>query len=75
MSFEKSPITAYEDDPILDTVHHPYTAWSQGYDAFLEGYPESLNPYTERLASYWSDGYWTAHDHIWQIESPQQPED
>ena len=39
------PLLAYEDDPIGDTVHHPYSACNQGYEAASLGHPESANPY------------------------------
>lgn len=53
------PLIAYEDDPIGDTVHQPYTAFCQGFDAAAQGTPASLNPYDEgsRENAWWAMGY------------------
>ena len=52
------------DTPDTDKVHHPYTAFNQGYDARKEhGLPVDVNPYTdERLAAWWKCGWETAED-------------
>ena len=54
-----NPIIAYDDDPKTDRVHHPYSAFNQGYDAFEAGYGKERNPYTanERLAANWLEGW------------------
>jgi hypothetical protein len=36
------------DDPETDAVHHPYTAWCQGYDAAEFGFVRQLNPYEDK---------------------------
>lgn len=56
------PLTAYADDPMGDTVHHPYSAYNQGHDAGLAGHSAHLCPYTEekhpRLwRKWWLDGH------------------
>lgn len=53
------PLIAYPDDPGGDTVHQPYTAFLQGWDAAEEGLPESLNPYPDgsEERTWWAWGY------------------
>jgi hypothetical protein len=53
---------------LIDTggedVHHPYSAFNQGFDAQAKGYPKSCNPYapgakSERFGeSWWWDLGW-----------------
>ena len=47
-----------------DDVHHPYTAFNQGFAAFNQGYPDEANPYTKNSenqrfseAMWWSLGW------------------
>lgn len=35
---EPVALAKLEDDPVGDTVHHPYSAYNQGWDAFVGGY-------------------------------------
>lgn len=53
------PMMRLEDDGQSDDVHHPYTAFNQGYDAADQGLPESLNPYQDdpREFLWWGWGY------------------
>lgn len=74
MSGQLNPIVAYEDDPVGDTVHHPYSAASQGYDAAEAGFPASACPYPEPAPpptplhkqdlrrAFWLTGYQTYLD-------------
>jgi len=58
----RSSIIAYADDPITDSVHHPYTAYNQGFDAFQEGHPIERNPYDGRNGSWWTAGWRSAEE-------------
>lgn len=55
----RNPLVAYEDDFENDTVHHPYTAWNQGFDASEQGIPISLNPYKDDSREFdaWNEGW------------------
>ncbi len=39
------PLIAYDDDPVNNTIHHPYTAFNQGWDAADTGFMLAENPY------------------------------
>lgn len=54
------PLARLEDDPQGGSVHHPYTAFNQGWDARDEGHAIDLNPYETgtREAHWWSLGWW-----------------
>lgn len=56
---EADPLIAYEDDPEGDTVHQPYTAFNQGFEAGEQGIPKSLNPYAHdsREEHWWDMGH------------------
>lgn len=60
MLSEPSPIEALEDG---GEVHHPYTAFNQGYEAFDRGYPLSCNPYEDKLEWWWRYGWMMAKEH------------
>lgn len=55
------PLIAYDDDFENDppTVHHPYSAFCQGWDAAEQGLLISLNPYPDdsREARSWEEGH------------------
>lgn len=56
-----NPLIAYKDDPITDRIHHPYTAFNQGYDAHEHGHAQALNPYPDGpCKTFWDDGWTTA---------------
>lgn len=56
-------LTAMEDDGVSDAVHHPYTAFNQGFAAFDHGLSRESNPYTEdRLRSWWDMGWEEARE-------------
>ncbi len=59
MEIELNPLIAYKDDPVNDTVHHPYCAYNQGYDASESEYSKSMNPYPEESLEwdYWNQGF------------------
>lgn len=47
-----------QDDPRTDTVHHPYTAYSQGYTASKLGFCKSQCPYAYgRERRWWMNGF------------------
>lgn len=46
------------DDPVNDTVHHPYSAWMQGFEARELGYPAEVNPYPEGSERTWWNYGW-----------------
>lgn len=54
-----NPLVAYEDDPVADTVHHPYSAYNQGWDARGHGHSLTANPYEDgtREEHWWSMGW------------------
>lgn len=53
-----NPLVAYEDDPVGNSVHHPYSAFNQGWDAGEQGHGEWLNPYPEgRERRWWEQGW------------------
>lgn len=55
---DDDPLIRLEDDPMTDEVHHPYTAFNQGFDAGLQGIPISLNPYQDgEWKSDWDSGH------------------
>lgn len=58
-----NPLIAYDDDPTTDAVHHPYSAYNQGWDAGERGHPRSCNPYPEGSTErrFWFDG-WDGED-------------
>ncbi|HET7322076.1 MAG TPA: hypothetical protein VFI96_06250 [Longimicrobiaceae bacterium] len=58
------PLTAYMDDPTGATVHHPYSAFNQGWDAAEAGHPLDANPYRidTPWGRAWSDGWHCFHD-------------
>lgn len=60
------PLIAYEDDFENDTVHHPYTAFNQGYEARQCDISLSLNPYDPGTREHdaWVDGWETNDEHI-----------
>ena len=45
-------LIALKDDPERDTVHQPFTAFNQGFDARLHHLRYSDNPY-RRGSEYW----------------------
>ena len=55
----RDPLVAYADDPITNTVHHPYTAYNQGWDAADAGWHELANPYPvrSRVGIWWRMGW------------------
>lgn len=60
---ELDPLTAYADDPVGDTVHHPFSAYNQGHDAALAGFTAARCPYSaddERERQWWLTGHWEA---------------
>lgn len=48
------PLARLEDDPVNNTVHHPYTAHCQGWDARVAGIPLTANPYDEASGWRWA---------------------
>lgn len=58
------PLQALVDDPIHNTVHHPYSAHIQGWDAYEMGCGKHLNPYPldTREADWWGMGWDDASD-------------
>ena len=59
----KRATTALKDDPEHDTVHQPYAAFNQGFDAFLLRIPKCKNLY--RFAEYsrwWTMGWEEAQE-------------
>mgnify|MGYP003393017469 CR=1 FL=1 len=51
-------LIALEDDYVHDTVHHPYTAFNQGFDARLMKIAKHKNPYRfGENSRWWADGY------------------
>ena len=56
---DDDPLIAYDDDPIHNTVHQPYTAFNQGFDAGEQDIPISLNPYQLETREYewWEEGH------------------
>ncbi|BDI33359.1 hypothetical protein CCAX7_54100 [Capsulimonas corticalis] len=57
------PLTAYADNPAQDDIHHPYTAYNQGYDAGEKRLGADKNPYQDgKERSFWFDGYRMAID-------------
>lgn len=59
MATDHDPLMQLDDDPVDNTVHHPYSAFNQGWDAAEQGIPWSLNPYEDgtREADWWELGY------------------
>ena len=54
------PFVALADDPVGDTVHHPYSAYNQGHDAGMLGWPnDAMNPYPpdSREHRWWRMGF------------------
>jgi ribosome modulation factor len=45
--------TVLVDDPKDDTVHQPYSAFNQGFNAFELGLIRSCNPYESRTERIW----------------------
>lgn len=57
------PFTAYADEPQIENgVHHPYTAFNQGWQAAEKGASRERNPYAEDSREWW---WWNMgwHDH------------
>ena len=56
---EHDPLALLLDDPETDSVHHPYTAYNQGWDAERAGINRMLNPYERgtREAEWWDNGW------------------
>lgn len=53
-----SPTEILVDDPTHDTVHHPYSACNQGFDAYEQGLPIDVNPYPPgREQDWWEMGW------------------
>ena len=52
---KKEVLTVLEDDLVDDTVHQPYAAFNQGFDAYLLKIPKCKNPY--RFS--WNGRWWT----------------
>lgn len=51
---ERDPCTAYADEPHIEGgVHHPYTAYNQGFDACEAGAPTYRNPYHNSAREWW----------------------
>jgi len=67
-SWENNSLTALPDDPVGNTVHHPYTAYNQGWDASDRGYLVTMNPYPDdtREAHWWRMGF------LESVEAPAQ---
>ena len=66
-------LIAYDDDPVCDTVHHPYSAYNQGFDAWIEGHTPSLNPYTGINGRFWQQGWLDAQE-FGGDDGPESPE-
>ena len=59
------PLARLEDEPQVEGgVHHPYTAFNQGWDAREAGHARDLNPYEPgtREAHWWDLGWQEAGD-------------
>lgn len=56
------PLTAYDDDPVGGTVHHPFSAFNQGDDAQRAGHPIGACPYRQgdRREQWWREGWHNA---------------
>lgn len=56
---EHDPLMRLEDDPSGSTVHQPYSAFNQGFDAGKSETPISVNPYEEdsREFRWWNLGH------------------
>ena len=60
-----NPLLAYDDEPTKHGgVHHPYSAFNQGYAAASLGYPDGMCPYEEdsREGRAWMDGHRTCRE-------------
>lgn len=53
-----SVLTILIDDPVNNTVHHPFSAWNQGFEARELGYPAEVNPYPEGSERTWWNYGW-----------------
>jgi hypothetical protein len=55
--------TILVDDPVNDTVHHPYSAYNQGFAAYGLGLVLNVNPYMPgREFDFWDMGWKDARD-------------
>ena len=56
---EAEATTPFKDDPVFDSVHQPFTAFNQGFDAYILRLSKDRNPY--RFLSiyfrWWEMGY------------------
>lgn len=64
MSAHDDPLARLVDDPVGNTVHHPYSAYCQGWDAREEGHAIQRNPYDSdtRESDWWAMGWTEAGD-------------
>ena len=67
---ELDPLVAYPDDPIKDTVHQPYSAYLQGYEAGQQGVFSSLNPYKGVCEMFWEEGRQDGEDEAHNQQKP-----
>lgn len=58
------PLVAYQDDPTGESVHHPYSAFNQGWDAAAAGHAQERNPYRVDTpwGRAWQDGWMCYHE-------------
>lgn len=73
---DQDPLARLEDDPTGDTVHHPYTAFNQGWAASEEGYVRGDNPYPtgSREFAAWDRG-WQEEDEDAGFDDPWDDDD
>ncbi len=58
MSTVESVVAVLVDDPIENTVHQPYSAYNQGFDAYGLGLKLLVNPYPQgREFDFWDMGW------------------
>ena len=56
-------VTVLVDDPVRDKVHHPYSAFNQGFEAKEMGYIKQRNPHPRgREHDWWNIGWDEAND-------------
>jgi len=58
-------LRALEDVPKTEEVHHPHTAFNQGWASYEGSCPRTCNPYRGKdddLKESWDDGYQAAKD-------------
>jgi ribosome modulation factor len=69
------PLVAYEDDPRTDRVHHPYSAYNQGWDAREAGHPVEACPYTEEHRHFGKSMTWKDWWVMGWTEAGEEPDD